>query len=195
MTPSGQVGGLHADAYAVLTRWRAPDAQQDELRSDYLAHLDSHPDGMRRDCLPGHLTASALVHDEQGRVLLTLHSKLGRWLQTGGHCEVGDPTLAAAALREATEESGIPGLALSPAPLRLDRHLVPCAGPGSEVAHLDVQYAALAPAGALHAISEESLDLAWFPRDALPETDDSVRALVTALSPGAPRPPVPRGRP
>ena len=45
------------------------------------------------------------------------------WLQMGGHCEPEDATLAAAALREATEESGIAGLTLLPGgPVRLDRH-------------------------------------------------------------------------
>ena len=75
----------------------------------------------------------------------------------GGHCEPEDATLADAALREAREESGIEGLTLLPGgPLRLDRHLTPCAW------HLDVQYAALAPRGAREQVSEESLDLRWY---------------------------------
>jgi 8-oxo-dGTP pyrophosphatase MutT (NUDIX family) len=91
------------------------------------------------------------------RVLLTLHRKLRQWLQMGGHCEPEDATLADAALREAAEESGIDGLTLLPGgPLRLDRHRTPCAW------HLDVQYAALAPAGALEQVSEESLELRWY---------------------------------
>ena len=49
--------------------------------------------------------------------------------------------------------------------------------------HLDVQYAAVAAEGAVHAISEESLDLRWWPVDALPEqTDDALRRLVAASS-------------
>ncbi|MFJ4676193.1 MULTISPECIES: NUDIX hydrolase [unclassified Kitasatospora] len=177
---------LHADAVRVLTDWVPDGAGQDELRRDYLAHLADRPDGMWRACLPGHLTASALVVDpDGGRVLLTLHPKVGLWLQMGGHCEPGDGTLAAAALREAVEESGIAGLALlavdgRPAPVKLDRHRVRCTGKDRpENTHLDVQYVALAPAGARELISEESLDLRWFGWDELPaDTDRSVRDLV-----------------
>ncbi|MBQ0983889.1 NUDIX hydrolase [Streptomyces sp. F63] len=177
---------LHADAKHVLESWtpRVPAARpapsapgerppagsgQEELRRDYLAHLAAHPDGMGKGCREGHITASALVVDpDTGRVLLTLHRKLGMWLQTGGHCEPGDTTLAGAALREATEESGIPGLELLPGgPVRLDRHLTPCAW------HLDVQYAALAPAGSVEAVSEESLELRWYGWDEVRRVADT----------------------
>ena len=58
-------------------------------------------------------------------VLLTLHPRVGRWVQLGGHCEPEDPTIAAAALREATEESGIAGLQIDPDPVHLDVHPSP----------------------------------------------------------------------
>ncbi|MBV7697165.1 NUDIX hydrolase [Streptomyces sp. TRM70350] len=164
---------LHDDAVLVLKSYE----DQQELRGVYLDHLAAHPDGMWKSCEDGHLTASALVIDpERGRVLLTLHRKLRMWLQMGGHCEPGDVSLAAAALREGTEESGIGGLTLLPGgPVRLDRHHTPCAW------HLDVQYAALAPAGAVEAISDESLDLRWFPYDEVAGiADDSVVRLVEA---------------
>ncbi|MDT0342571.1 NUDIX hydrolase [Streptomyces litchfieldiae] len=165
---------LHEDASRVLRAWAAPDAEQDKLREAYAAHLAAHPDGMWKACAAGHLTASALVVDPaRERVLLTLHGKLRMWLQTGGHCEPGDATLAGAALREATEESGIEDLRLLPWPAGLDRHRTPCA------VHLDVQYAAVAPAGARPVRSEESLDLRWFSYEEVADVaDESVVRLL-----------------
>ena len=162
---------LHDDAVLVLKGYE----DQPELRQTYLDHLAAHPDGMWKACADGHITASGLVIDpERGRVLLTLHKKLGMWLQMGGHCEPEDTSLAAAALREGVEESGIRGLTLlRPGPVNLDRHLTPCAW------HLDVQYAAVAPPGAVEEISEESLDLKWFSYEEVVDVaDGSVRTLL-----------------
>jgi len=161
--------GLHADALRTLTRWAAPDDSQEQLRSAYVEHLRTHDDGMLRSCVPAHLTASAMVLDHTGeRVLLTLHRKGGFWGQLGGHCEPQDDTLAAAALREATEESGINGLRLlGDAPVDLDRHALSTAF-GTCGEHLDVRYAVVAPPGAEPVVSEESDDVAWFPAGELP---------------------------
>ncbi len=163
---------LHADALDVLRAWPAPSPAQETLRRRFVDHLERHPDGMTRGCRPDHVTASVLVLDPTlGRVLLTLHAKSGRWFQFGGHTEAGDRSVAGAALREAVEESGLSpaDLALLPSPVRLDDHAVPFCGPGDEVHHLDVMYAALARDGARHEVSEESLDVAWWPVDGLPD--------------------------
>jgi 8-oxo-dGTP pyrophosphatase MutT (NUDIX family) len=173
---------LHADALAVLQDWDHPEPQQRVLRDAYLAFLREHRDAMSRACIVGHLTSSALVMDEdRTRVLLTLHPKVGRWLQLGGHNEVEDATISNAARRETIEESGIPDVTISEQPIRLDRHPVPCGGRMSE--HLDVQYLALVPRSATAIMSDESDDLQWFDVGALPEPlDASVRAMVdTAL--------------
>jgi 8-oxo-dGTP pyrophosphatase MutT (NUDIX family) len=174
---------LHQDARTVLAAWEAPDGLQDSLRAMYVGHLDEHADAMFRACHPDHLTASALVvsHDHRSTVL-TLHAILRRWLQTGGHCEPDDATLADAALREAREETGIADLTLDPVPVLLSRHEVPC-GPLRPSHHLDVQFVAVAAAGAQPVRSEESLELGWFALEDPPEpTDQSVRDLIAAAS-------------
>jgi 8-oxo-dGTP pyrophosphatase MutT (NUDIX family) len=183
---------LHADALAVLRAWSAPSPAQEELRRRFVAHLERHPDGMVRECRPAHVTASVLVLDSRlSRVLLTLHAKSGRWFQFGGHTEAGDLALAGAALREAVEESGLApaDLELHPVPVRIDDHAVPFCGPGEGVHHLDVMYAAVARDGARHEISEESLDVAWWPVDALPDDHlegfvSPAAALLQSTSPG-----------
>ena len=175
----------HAAAVHLLSEWSAPSPDQDLLRGDYLTFLSQHPDGLYRRQRAGHITASALIVDPtRHMVLLTLHPLVGRWLQTGGHCETSDHDLAAAARREAVEEGGISEVTLDPDPLRLDRHLVRCrddTGGEMRLQHLDVQFLARVPTDAVPSPSSESLDLRWWPWDALPEdTDDSVRDLVLA---------------
>jgi 8-oxo-dGTP pyrophosphatase MutT (NUDIX family) len=175
---------LHANAREVLETWQPADAAQLRLRDEYLAHLDEHADGTWRECRIGHITGSALVMDHaRTRVLLTLHPKVGRWLQMGGHLEPGDATLRDAAFREAQEESGITEIEISQFPLRLDRHRVRCAA--DESTHLDVQFLGLVAPDAQEVMSEESDDLRWFSLDELPaDLDDSVRNLIrAAISP------------
>ena len=58
-----------------------------------------------------------MVSHDRAHVLLNLHRKSQRWFHFGGHLEDGDDTLAGAALREATEESGLAGLVIDAEPL------------------------------------------------------------------------------
>lgn len=169
---------LRDSVIAMLTDWRAPDPAQDTLRQAVLGFVLAREDACIRECEPGHVTASTLVLDDTGkRVLLTLHPRLGRWVQLGGHCE-DDRDIVAAALREATEESGVPGLRLDPELAAVHVHALTCSL-GVPTRHLDLQFVAHAPAGARIAISDESDDLRWWPADALPPgTDRALQYLV-----------------
>lgn len=173
--------GLHADAIAVLSRWSAPTGAAAAARDRTLALLDAGPVAMTREHRPGHITASTLVVDAAAtRVLLCLHGKIHRWVQLGGHCEPGDTDLARAALREATEESGIAGLTLHPVPIDVDIHPVGCGPDGAPSYHHDVRFAAIAAAGAVERVSAESRALGWFPPDALPEPLATATAQLVA---------------
>lgn len=176
---------LHSSTVELLTSWAAPSPEQDSLRHTYLAFLAAAPDACLRRSVPGHVTASAIVFTPTlTHVLLTLHPRIGKWVQLGGHCEPEDHTIAAAALREAREESGNPGIELSGGLARLHTHPITCSL-GVPTRHLDVQFAAVAPLSdtgtALPAIvrSDESTDLQWWPVDGLPADTD--RITVTPL--------------
>ena len=159
---------LHASAVSTLRAWTPGSASQAALRDAFLSHLADHTDGLSRACSPAHVTASAAVVDPRGaRVLLVLHSKLGRWVQPGGHCESTDASLADAALREATEESGIDGLRLVPGILQADRHPAPCR-PEDVEEHLDVRFLVVAPPGSKPVVDIGSDEARWFAWDALP---------------------------
>ena len=170
---------LHADARAVLVGWTPPSPRDRELRDRFLAHLEARPDGMTRSCLPDHLTAGTIVLSPAAdAVLLNHHRKADGWFAFGGHCDPGDATLAGVALREAHEESGLTELDFDPVPLDLDEHAVEFCSPGTTVHHLDVRFLATAERSAAHAVSEESLDVRWWPVDALPEIYPDMRRLI-----------------
>jgi 8-oxo-dGTP pyrophosphatase MutT (NUDIX family) len=169
-----------ARARETLERYVPADAAQVIARSRMLEFIDAHAsEAHLRTLLEGHLTASALIVDASfERALLTHHKKLNRWLQLGGHCD-GDANLAAAALREAFEESGIDGLAVLPAPIDLDIHPIPARAGEPEHFHYDTRFLVVAPRGAREVVSDESHALRWFtPRelDGI-DTDESVRRL------------------
>lgn len=173
---------LRDSAITLLADWCAPGPEQDALRHAVLAFLSARDDACLRECAPGHITASALVLDHTGtKVLLTLHPRLGRWVQLGGHCDDSDPDIVAAALREATEESGIAGLRIDPNIAAVHVHPVTCSL-GVPTRHLDLQFLAIAPEDARIAISDESLDLRWWPVDALPTDADSALAYLVSRS-------------
>ena len=131
-----------------------------EVRDQFLKFASDHADCCERTLAVGHFTGSAwLVSADGERVLLTHHRKLDRWLQLGGHAD-GDGDLAAVALREAKEESGLSGLTLEGSIFDLDRHLIPARGEEPAHWHYDVRFVVRAGNEEFE-VSEESHSLAW----------------------------------
>ena len=144
--------------------------EQEHDRGRVLAWLDEHGAALAdRTTSPGHLTGSALVVDATGtRVVVLLHTKLRRWLQPGGHAD-GDLELAAVALREASEETGIAGLRVLVPAVDLDLHAVDHGDALGTHLHLDLRFVVLAPPDARIEGNHESLELRWV---TLPELEE-----------------------
>ncbi len=172
-----------ADAFAAFARAH-PAQAADAVR---FTALLADADAFVRSRLAGHFTGSAFVVSADGtRAALMHHAKLGRWLQPGGHAD-GDEDLAAVALREASEELGLEGLALEAAGwpggiLDLDAHEIPARGAEPAHWHHDVRYAVrAAPGREAFAANAESLALAWVPIVALaedPAAEPSLRRMA-----------------
>lgn len=153
--------------YRELQLFANSHPEQQETADAICAFISSTPDCFKRSHQAGHITGSAWLLNPAGdKVLMTLHHKLQRWMQTGGHAD-GDPEPLRVALREAEEESGIRGI--RPVHHRIfdiDIHLIPEHKAKKEPAHLhyDIRYLLQAPHENC-SLSEESDDLAWWSRE------------------------------
>lgn len=151
---------LHAHAA------RALEPHEAAMTEATIRFVADHADCLLRSQLSGHLTGSAwVVNAGRTRTLLTHHRKLDLWLQLGGHAD-GDPDLAAVALREAREESGLTRLRLvSPAIFDLDRHWIPERKGVPAHWHFDLRFLIEADPDEPLVVSDESHDLAWVELD------------------------------
>ena len=174
---TADAAALHAELRRYGERW--PD--EVTTVAHFAGVLDDADDPFVRDRLAGHFTASAWLVSHCGRrVLLTHHRKLQRWLQLGGHAD-GDRDLARVALREAQEESGLPGLTVGPELFDLDRHWIPVRAGVPGHWHFDARYVVRAGEDERYTVSDESLALAWVDIGALlgdPASDGSLRRMA-----------------
>ena len=159
----------------------ARDPGDGEVSGLFKAFAAGHLDCCERTLAGGHFTGSAwLVSVDGSRVLLTHHRKLDRWLQLGGHAD-GDGDLAAVALREAEEESGLTGLSVEPQPFDLDRHFIPARDEEDGHWHYDVRFVVRASGNEAFVASEESHALAWREISAIAadaDADESLRRMA-----------------
>jgi 8-oxo-dGTP pyrophosphatase MutT (NUDIX family) len=120
------MGSPVVDLHDVVRRHVARSSREIEARTRFLVELDRLPTPCDEQADPTHVTASAIVVGTRGTVL-HLHKRLGRWMQPGGHIDAGESP-PDAALREATEELGLP---------------VEHPADGPQLLHVDVHEAAL----------------------------------------------------
>lgn len=147
-----------------------------ELTAQFQELVSTGNVAYNRDQFPGHFTGSALVvTEDRSRILLTLHRKLDKWLQLGGHAD-GEMDLWNVARREAEEEGGLKHLDpvgpsmwgdlssnLSRQLWDIDVHLIPERKGDPAHYHYDARFVFITKEPEKIKISDESKALEWFP--------------------------------
>ncbi|WP_338674987.1 NUDIX domain-containing protein [Streptomyces sp. SCSIO 30461] len=116
--------------------------------------------------LPG---VSAVVLDDDGRVLLVRRADTGEWSIIGGIPEPGEQP-AATAIREVYEETGVRCVVDRVVLVQAKRPVV--YPNGDECQFMEICLRCRAVGGEARVNDEESLDVGWFPVDTLPELQD-----------------------
>lgn len=165
---------------ALLEAYQPQCSEQSHLREKIHHFVENNSHCLARDNFYGHITASAWVIDPEGeKALLTLHRKIGLWLQLGGHTD-GDADLLGVAMREVREESGLVNLKpVVPGIFDVDVHRIPEVGQDPSHYHFDIRFFLQMEENQPLIISEESIDLGWFSAEEILslKTDASVLRL------------------
>src|SRR5690554_4875888 len=154
---------------SLLENYRTPFEEEQCFVSDFV-DLSNDPLAFSRERTEGHFTASSwIVNKRRTHTLLTLHKKLNRWLQLGGHAD-GNENLLEVAMNEAREESGLSSLRIVDQFIfDIDKHIIPASPAATQHFHYDVRFLIEAEIGEPLTISAESKDLAWVSFDAVPD--------------------------
>lgn len=171
---------------ALLDRYKTSSlltAEEKPFLEKIIALVKSSPDCFKREHLPEHITASALViNAENDHMILMHHRKLGIWVQPGGHAD-GESDVLAVALKEALEETGIEKISpLSADIFDVDIHWIPAGktNPPVEHWHYDIRFILQAAPGSKIIKNNESLDVQWMSAaQALEKTTD--RAVIRLI--------------
>ncbi|AQG79413.1 NUDIX hydrolase [Spirosoma montaniterrae] len=158
---------MHRLPLLTLLRQHTPaDTHERAMTEATIAFVEKHPDCFERSLLIGHVTGSAfIVSPDYAQMLLIHHRKLDRWLQPGGHAD-GDPDVAAVALREAQEETGLTQLQFASQQIfDVDVHTIPARGDVPEHLHYDVRFLFVSNTREKFGFSTEIKNIRWFSLD------------------------------
>lgn len=152
---------------ALLQAYNPTDPHEQVMWRDTLTFVTQHENCFERSLLQGHITGSAwIVSPNRQQVVLIHHRKLDRWFQPGGHAD-GNSDVAAVALQEAHEETGLQTLSLIHAPGELptifdiDVHPIPERGNVPAHLHYDIRFLIQANPSELFGQSDEIKAVRW----------------------------------
>ncbi|MER7230325.1 NUDIX domain-containing protein [Streptomyces olivaceus] len=130
--------------------------------------------------LPG---VTAVVFDDEGRVLLGRRSDNGRWSLVGGITEPGEQP-AACAMREVEEETAVRCVVER---LVLVQALDPVTYDNGDVCQfMDITFRCRTVGGEARVNDDESLEVGWFAVDALPDLNEFGRFRIKQALSDAP---------
>ncbi|WP_395576981.1 NUDIX hydrolase [Streptomyces sp. BK79] len=130
--------------------------------------------------LPG---VTAVVFDEEGRVLLNRRSDNRRWSLIGGIPDPGEQP-AACAVREVQEETAVECVVER---VVLVQALNPVTYENGDVCQfMDITFRCRAVGGRARVNDDESLDVAWFAVDALPDVAEFAQTRIKQALSDAP---------
>ncbi|AKD55277.1 NUDIX hydrolase [Spirosoma radiotolerans] len=155
---------MHREPLITLLQEHTPaDATEQAMTQATIAFVRTYPNCFDRSLLIGHVTGSAwIVSPDREQVLLIHHRKLDRWLQPGGHAD-GDPDVAAVALREAQEETGLTSLKRIGAGIfDVDVHEIPLRKNVPAHLHYDIRFLFEADFMEAFGNSNEITNIQWF---------------------------------
>lgn len=150
------------DLNKALENYRPKDKKEKECVEKTKEFLRISDNCFNRTNLKGHITAGALVMDEDGNVLLNHHKILDKWLLFGGHSD-GDSNSLNVAKREVMEECGIVEVDdLDGKILDVDAHMIPENISKKEPAHYhyDIRFLFIVKDKKFK-ISDESKEAQW----------------------------------
>lgn len=162
----------------LLSSYFPTNKEELESKKQILTFINQYPNTcFERSLSSGHITASCWLLNKEGtHVLLTLHRKLNRWLQLGGHCD-GNPNVLEVALKEAQEESGITKIIPVTSDIfDISVHLIPATLKEPAHYHYDIRFLLQATNNQPIIVSSESITLQWFAKDItqLPTQEPSI---------------------
>jgi 8-oxo-dGTP pyrophosphatase MutT (NUDIX family) len=134
---------FHADIRKTMQHYLELFPDEEDRQSELQSKLANPELDLRlRSTIPdGHMCASGIILLPDSKILMLEHKALGIWVVPGGHYDLTDKNLAATAMRETVEETGILNVTLHPwhvkngVPLDIDTHPIPERKEKGEGAH------------------------------------------------------------